>query len=218
MSRTKRYYVDARKCNLIHHAELLNQSVRLVISERGFCENVSDLPGFPDNLDLDPWVKINPVKQRMEINELSLENMSHGRIPHLNDDEDNDCIVVFKSEQGRQLAGILSVWRIKINAFNCQIPQNLSQRFLPILDQRQMKFSLLRCCYVKKLSASCKTNQLAQNMRLPKIITFRETLIQNWPGHLRNQNLESDAFCTIMLCFPHDKTVCTELVNWEIRR
>ena len=58
----------------------------------------------------DPGIKDNPLRQRIEVNAMSLTNMSHGQALAFHDHLDHR-IVVCRSTQTCLMAGILCVWR-----------------------------------------------------------------------------------------------------------
>ena len=60
----------------IHHFEQSDQSVQFLTGEGSFGGDVSDLLRGVNKFHLDPWVKVNPVKQSIEINAMRSGNVS----------------------------------------------------------------------------------------------------------------------------------------------
>ena len=130
-----------------------------------------------------------------------------------------------KNEHGRSLAGDMCAWRIMwMVAFLVLVLRtgflptggsnsstNWAPELPPILDQRPTREFRLRCCWVKRLIASCKFNFLEQMCVFPKCTTYPMTWISS------QSRPEKNLTCILMQCFPQDSTVSDHLWNecWE---
>ena len=174
------------------HVKQSNQSVRLLTFVRtsAICLVVST------NLILDPCVKVDPVTQPIERSVMrlaetclfvgasgpwwsswSLYRCLRKQTDVLDGGEFCACtgqktifprgwlLLVFFMHGNRP------AWKFSHNQLPC--PPNSVWELVPIKDQRLARFSLLWCCCEKRLSASCKSEQLVQVCNDQKWRTLR---------------------------------------------